>query len=112
MATDAKAILSHPRSDDLQLSAVVDGLRRWSPVLIPGLLAFTYAAVLLAELRLFDNDHDWINQAREIEWFALVGEILRPVPERWGFQDRPVQILCFKLLYTLFGENPAGFAIQ
>ncbi len=31
------------------------------------------------------------------------------MPERWGFQDRPVQILLFKALFSLSGHGPAAY---
>jgi hypothetical protein len=107
MATDAKAILSHPRSDDLQLSSILSWLRHSGPFVFLGLGAFVYASLMLSGLRLFDNDYDWINQAQDTDVLALLGEILRPIPDRWGFQDRPVQILAMKLLHGIGGETPA-----
>ncbi|HAA75184.1 TPA: hypothetical protein DCE37_08705 [Candidatus Latescibacteria bacterium] len=107
MATDAKAILSHPRQPDaLQLDAVTRwfsgrGLPIWT-----GSIAFLICASVLSGLRLFDNDYDWINQARDTGWLTVVWEILRPIPEGWGFQYRPVQVLGFKALDALAGETP------
>ena len=110
MASDAEAILSHPRPADSQrLTTTVDRLRTSVPFALLWLGAFVYAAIVVAELHLFDNDYDWINQAQDTGWIQIVAEILRPVPEQWGFQDRPIQVLCFKLLHGLFGYSAAGF---
>lgn len=109
MATDAKAILSHPRSTDRRLVDLLTWLRTTGPFLLLGFGAFAYAGTLLSGLRLFDNDYDWINQARDTGWLALAGDILRPIPESWGFQDRPVQVLVFKGLYGLFAQTAAGY---
>ncbi|NIW62933.1 MAG: hypothetical protein GWN23_03740, partial [Gemmatimonadetes bacterium] len=73
-----------------------------------GLVAFVFHALLTQGLRLFDNDYDWINAARA-GGLDILADILRPVPERWGFQDRPVQILLFKALFSLSGHGPAAY---
>ena len=66
MASDAKAILSHPRSNaGFQLSIVARWLRQTGPIVLLCLGAFAYAATVLGSLRLFDNDYDWINQAQD-----------------------------------------------
>ena len=109
MASDAKAILSHPRSTDLQLDAVRAWLWTEGPLVALAGIAFAYAAMFLSGLHLFDNDYDWINQATDTGWMAILGEILRPVPAQWGFQDRPVQVLVFKILHSLFGYAPAAY---
>ena len=109
MAADAKAILSHPGQAVFQLTDVVEALRRSVPFAALGLCAFAYAGLLLGDLRLFDNDYDWINTAQDTGWLGVLGEILRPIPERWGFQDRPVQTLVFKLLHSFAGEQPGVY---
>jgi hypothetical protein len=60
-------------------------------------------------LRLFDNDFDWIASASSRTWSGILGDILRPIPEDWGFQHRPVQTLFFKGLQGLFGYNPLPY---
>ncbi len=112
MASDAEAILSHPRSGaDVQLDGLTFWIRTHGPLLLLSIGAFTFAYTILSGLRLFDNDYDWINQARETGWFQILGEILRPIPERWGFQDRPVQIFGFKILHSLFGHDPSAYYV-
>ena len=73
-----------------------------------GLAAFIYLAQLTQGERLFDNDYDWIAAAR-VGWLEILGRIFAPIPESWGFQDRPVQVLCFKILYTTFSYSPAPY---
>ena len=73
MASDAEAILSHPRPADSQrLTTTVDRLRTSVPFALLWLGAFVYAAIVLAELHLFDNDYDWINQAQDTGWIQIV----------------------------------------
>jgi hypothetical protein len=74
-----------------------------------GLAAFLFAGVVLSGLRLFDNDYDWINQAQDAGWLQLLGDIFRPIPERWGFQDRPTQTLVFRLIYGAVGYSAFTF---
>lgn len=110
MATDAEAILSHPRPDARgRVGAVAGGLREHWPVAAVCLGAFLIASTVLGGLRLFDNDYDWINSALDSGWLAIFADILRPIPEAWGFQHRPVQVLCFKVLHGVFGYDAAGY---
>jgi len=73
-----------------------------------GLAAFVYLGLLTQGERLFDNDYDWI-AAAQVGWLEILGRIGMPIPESWGFQDRPVQVLCFKILHTTFGYSPAPY---
>ena len=110
MASDAKAILSHPRSDaSHQLGVIAGWLKQAGPGILLCLGAFAYAGTVLGSLRLFDNDYDWINQAQDAGWFQILADIFRPIPERWGFQDRPVQVLCFKFLFGFSGYSPGAY---
>jgi hypothetical protein len=109
MASDAEAILSHPRSNADQLAAAQTWLRDYGAGLAVGLAAFLFAGGVLSGLRLFDNDYDWINQAQDAGLLQLLGDILRPIPERWGFQDRPTQTLVFRLIYGAVGYSAFSF---
>ena len=75
-------------------------------ILVAGALAYT--SLLTGGQRLFDNDYDWIASAGA-GWVHILGQILDPIPEDWGFQHRPVQVLCVKVLHALFGYSPAPY---
>ena len=81
----------------------------WAALLLLALSAFVYSSVFTEGLRLFDNDYDWIATAAGSSWTRILSEIFRPIPEGWGFQHRPVQVLCFKGLHGLFGTNPLPY---
>lgn len=110
MASDAKAILSHPRSDtSLQIEPVTMWLKRNRNIALVCMGAFLYGATVFAGLRLFDNDYDWINEAQDTGWLQILWDVFRPIPEQWGFQDRPFQVFSFKVLYGIFGYSATGY---
>ncbi len=77
-------------------------------VLLLGFAAFIYMSALTQGERLFDNDYDWISQAQS-DWSEILQDIFRPMPRDWGFQNRPLQVLCFKMIYTFFGYDPGPY---
>ena len=68
-----------------------------------------YLYFYLQGFRFFDNDYDWINQARATSWVSVLTDLMRPVPEDWGFQFRPGQVFVTKMLVALFGETAIAF---
>lgn len=79
-------------------------------VLLLGLTAFTYMSALTQGERLFDNDYDWISHAQS-DWSEILQDIFRPMPQDWGFQNRPMQVLCFKMIYTFFEYDPVPYYV-
>ncbi len=68
-----------------------------------------YLYFYLQGFRFFDNDYDWINQARATSWVSVLTDLMGPVPEDWGFQFRPGQVFVTKMLVALFGETAIAF---
>ncbi len=115
MASHANTLLPRPGQAPLRViekngapSERPDPRTFWAGLLLLGLAAFVYMGLLTQGAHLFDNDYDWIAAARP-GWLEIFGQIFRPVPEDWGFQHRPVQVLCFKALYALFGYAPLPY---
>ena len=74
-------------------------------------LTTLYLLFYVQGFRFFDNDYDWINQARATSWLAGCYDLLRPIPEDWGFQFRPGQVFVTKTLLAVFGEHAPVFYI-
>ena len=72
-------------------------------------LTTLYVLFYLQGFRFFDNDYDWINQARATSWLDGCLDLVRPIPEDWGFQFRPGQVFTTKVLLALFGEHATVF---
>jgi len=58
----------------------------------------------------FDDDYlRWLVPSRQVRVGDILARIVTPVPGGWGFLDRPVILLFFKLFDTGFGPVPAWF---
>ncbi|MDA0747643.1 MAG: hypothetical protein O2954_14065, partial [bacterium] len=113
MASDAKTLLPRTRRAAQQITAPqpnteTHAYRTWPGLLLLGTAVFAFFSVLTQGLFLFDNDYDWIAYAGA-EWTNILGRIFRPIPTTWGFQERPVQELCFKILSTAFGYSATPY---
>ena len=115
MASNAGTLLPRPGPTPLQVieagalpSEPASQRPVWKGMLLLGLAALAYAGFLTQGEHLFDNDYDWIASAR-IGWIEILGQVFNPISEDWGFENRPVQVLCFKALYALFGYTPVPY---
>lgn len=65
-------------------------------------------------LVLWNEDYgQWLNEASR-SWGTILGRILSPMtssPETWGANDRPLQVLLYKLVTTIFGTGSTAFYV-
>ena len=77
-----------------------------------GAFAFGFAFFLSHGLPLWDDDYaQWLAQA-QVSFFDLLGRFLLPVtsePNSWGYSDRPLQVLIYRILHTFFGYWGTGY---
>lgn|GEM_PF-5515617 len=77
-----------------------------------GVIAFVFACALTQGLPLWDDDyHQWLKQAGS-GFFSLLGQILLPFtnqPETWGYSDRPLLVMVYKVLHGVMGFWGTGF---
>lgn len=77
-----------------------------------GILAFGFAFFMSHGLPLWDDDYaQWLAQA-QVDFLSLLGRVLSPVssePMAWGYSDRPVQVLIYRVLSAVFGPWGPGY---
>lgn len=76
-----------------------------------------YAFILTQGLPLWDDDFtSWFSKIHDRSLLSLIGEWLSPVstqPQYWGFNERPLQKVIYKLLHAAFGyESWAYFLFK
>ena len=80
-----------------------------------GLLATVVAFFFTHGLPLWNEDYSqWLAQANG-SFFDLVLRIVLPItwsPETWGYSDRPVQALIYKIFHLVFGYWGTGFYLM
>lgn len=80
---------------------------------LPVFLAGAAVAFLFTQgLPLWHDDYSqWIAQANG-SFLALLARILLPItwePSTWGYSDRPIEILLYKILHGIFGNWGTGY---
>ncbi len=77
-----------------------------------GLAAAAVAFFFTHGLPLWNDDYSqWLEQANR-GFLNLLGRLLLPTtiePQTWGYSDRPVQVLLYKILHLVFGTWGTGF---
>lgn len=77
-----------------------------------GLVAAAIVFFFTQGLPLWDDDYSqWLTQANG-GFFNLIFRLISPFtsdPATWGYSDRPVQVLIYKILHLIFGYWGTGF---
>jgi hypothetical protein len=80
---------------------------------LPGIaaaLGAVWFGFLLFGQRFWDDDYGlWLNPAIGASYGDLIGGLLRPFPADWGFSDRPLPLLLFRIGHDVFGASAAIF---
>lgn len=88
--------------------------QRWLPAAV-FLVSGSVLLFLVWGLPYWDDDYrHWLTPASAASWPSVLLAWISPVSvvtADWGFVDRPFQMLCFKLAYTIAGLNSAPLLV-